>query len=142
MKPESGCNMQAVRWHAEIRDPVCFVLLALVLFASSGCSPKPTQAAVPPAAAWSWQAYPSVEKMRLAMLPCRVLPKTSLTINAPLSGVLRLYVDRPQTNLPAGFVWAEFEPKILAAESDALAEAKQKLHEKELLTYQLELPKQ
>jgi len=117
-----------------------FALCLLLLH--SGCSPRNAQAAPPPAPSWSWATYPPVEKMRLAVLPCRVLPKTSLTINASLSGLLRLYVDRPQTNLPAGFVWAEFEPKILAAESDALADAKQKLHEREQLTYQLELPKQ
>ncbi len=80
--------------------------------------------------------------MRLAVLPCRVMPKTSLSINAPLTGILKLYVDRPQTNLAAGFVWAEFEPKILAAEAEALGEAKQKLQDREQLTYELELPKQ
>ena len=61
--------------------------------------------------------------MRLATLPCQVLPKTSLTINAPVSGQLRLYIDRPQTNLPADFVWAEFEPRSLNMEAAELAEA-------------------
>src|ERR1051326_6682590 len=99
---------------------LCLALSSLLVML--GCSPKPTQAASPSAPTWSWAGYPAVEKMRLAVLPCRVMPKTSLTINAPLAGTLRLYVDRPQTNLPAGFVWAEFEPKILKAEADALAE--------------------
>jgi hypothetical protein len=117
--------------------------LLVGLLVSTGCSPKSTQAAAPAAPpAWSWAAYPAVEKMRLAVLPCRVQPKTSLTINAPLAGTLRLYVDRPQTNLPAGFLFAEFEPKLLAAESNALADAKQKLAERERLTYALDLPKQ
>src|SRR5437868_6023123 len=108
------------------------IALLVGLLVSAGCSPKSTQAAAPAAPpAWSWAAYPAVEKMRLAVLPCRVQPKTSLTINAPLAGTLRLYVDRPQTNLPVGFLFAEFEPKLLAAESNALADAKQKLAERE-----------
>ena len=119
--------------------PACALVF---LFLSAGCSPKVTQAAAPSAPSWSWDAYPPVEKMRLAVLPCRILPKTSLAINAPLSGVLRLYVDRPQTNLPAGFVWGEFEPKILSAEAEALTEAKQKLQEREQMTYELDLPRQ
>ncbi|MCI0746138.1 MAG: hypothetical protein L0Y58_12100 [Verrucomicrobia subdivision 3 bacterium] len=65
-----------------------------------------------------------------------------LNINAPFSGLLRLYVDRPNTNLVSGFVWAEFEPKILEAESNALAEARSKIDERERLLLQLELPKQ
>src|SRR5437588_9430752 len=121
-----------------LQSPLPHSLLALCLtvclLLNSGCSPKPTQASAPPPPSWSWAAYPPVEKMRLAVLPCRVLPKTSLTIIAPLSGILRLYVDRPQTNLAAGFVWGEFEPKILAADADALAEAKQKLEQREKLT--------
>src|SRR6185436_8689750 len=112
------------------------------LWLVSSCSPKPLQGAAPASPAWSWAAYPPVEKMRLAVLPCRVMPKTSLTLNAPVAGMLRVYVDRAQTNLPAGFVWAEFEPKILAAEAEALEDAEEKLEEREQLTYQLELPKQ
>ena len=124
------------------RGLLSLTLCLLLVFLSAGCSQKASPAAPPSAPPWSWAPYPPVEKMRLAVLPCRVLPKTSLTINAPLVGVLRLYVDRPQTNLPAGFVWAEFEPKIMAAEADALAEAKQRLKEREQLTYELDLPKQ
>jgi hypothetical protein len=80
--------------------------------------------------------------MRLAAVPGRVLPKTSLNISAPFSGLLRLYIDRPNTNLAAGFVWAEFEPKILAAESNALYEARAKIDERERLLLELELPRQ
>src|SRR5579859_3248568 len=82
--------------------------LSLVL---NGCSDKPVAQAAPSTNAWSWQTYPSAEKMRLATLPCQIQPRTSLTINAPVSSQLRLYVDRPQTNLNAGFLWGEFEPK-------------------------------
>ncbi|HMJ65947.1 MAG TPA: hypothetical protein VK615_11405, partial [Candidatus Binatia bacterium] len=57
-------------------------------------------------------------------------------------GVLRLYIDRPSTNLAAGFVWGEFEPKLLHAESNALAEARAKIDERERLLLELELPRQ
>jgi len=91
---------------------------------------------------WDWSKYPAVERMRLANVPCRILPKTSLNINAPFSGMLRLYVNRPNTNVAAGVVWAEFEPKILAAESNALYEARAKIDERERLLLELELPRQ
>src|SRR5258705_504028 len=91
---------------------------------------------------WNWSRYPPVERMRLAILPCRVLPKSSLNVNAPFAGVLRLYIDRPGTNLTAGFVWAEFEPKLLQAESNALAEAHAKIDERERLLLELEMPRQ
>jgi len=116
--------------------------LALACLIAGGCSrekEKPTTAAAP---VWNWSKYPRVERMRLASMPCRVLPKTSLNINAPFSGTLRLYVDRPNTNLPADYVWAEFEPKILEAESNALYEARAKIDERERLLVELELPKQ
>ncbi len=116
---------------------------AVSVLLSVGCSQKANQAtASPTVSAWSWNAYPPMNKMRLALLPCRVLPKTSITINSPFSGQLRLYVDRAQTNLPAGRIWAEFEPKILSAESNALAEAKERFSERERMLLELELPKQ
>ena len=80
--------------------------------------------------------------MRLGLLPCRILPRASQTINSPFTGLLHVFVDRPQTNLPAGFVWGEFEPKHHLAESNALAEAKGRLEERERLLLELELPKQ
>src|ERR1043166_245923 len=109
----------------------------------SGCSKGPspvTNNAAP--ARWNWQSQPLVEKMRLGVLPCRVMPKSFQNINSPLTGTLRVYVDRPQTNLPAGFVWARFEPKVFEAQSNALSEARRKLDEKEKLTLALELPRQ
>jgi hypothetical protein len=121
----------------------CFnILLVLACLLAGGCSrdeKKPAAAAAPQ---WNWSKYPRAERMRLASVPCRVLPKTSLNINAPFSGLLRLYVDRPNTNLPAGYVWAEFEPKILEAESNALYEARVKIDERERMLLELELPKQ
>ena len=125
-----------------ITNLVVGLICLFQMLAGAGCSPKTSHGAPPAQPSWSWAQYPTVEKMRLAVVPCRVLPKSTVPITAPLSGVLRIYVDRQQTNLPAGFVWAEFEPKILASEADALKEAKQKLEEKEQLTYQLDLPKQ
>src|SRR5579884_806407 len=118
--------------------PIWFVSIATVFLA--GCSEKvqaPTSQAAP---AWSWSPYPAAEKMRLATLPCQVMPRTSLTINAPVSGQLRLYIDRPQTNLPAGFLWGEFEPKSLSLEASELAEARQRISERERLFEQIDLP--
>jgi hypothetical protein len=80
--------------------------------------------------------------MRLGTLSCRILPRASVAMNSPITGLLRVYVDKQQTNVPAGFIWAEFEPKILAAESAALDEAKKKLDERERFLLELELPKQ
>jgi len=42
--------------------------------------------------------------MRLGVLSCRILPKSSQTINSPFNALLHLSADRQQTNLPAGFV--------------------------------------
>ncbi|MDB6112638.1 MAG: hypothetical protein JWR69_4388 [Pedosphaera sp.] len=112
------------------------------LWLATGCSRETT--APPPGATpkWSWDKYPAVEKMRLATLPCQVLPKTSLTINAPIAGQLRLYINRQETNLPAGFVWAEFEPKSLTMEGAELAEARRRIEERERLFTEIELPKE
>jgi hypothetical protein len=80
--------------------------------------------------------------MRLATLPCQVIPRTSLTINAPVSGQLRLYVNRPETNLPAGFLWGEFEPKSLSLEAAELAEVRSRISERERLFEKIELPRE
>lgn len=121
-----------------------FLLLAAGFPFFTGCSKTPASVPNGPSASprWTWETYPLVEKMRLGTLSCRVLPKSSSTINSPQGGVLRVYVDRQQTNLPAGFIWAEFGPKLLVAESNALAEAKRKLDEKEKILLELEIPKQ
>src|SRR5258708_37983753 len=118
----------------------CLLVMILFLF-GAGCSKKSAQTPANPSTQWSWDAYPPVEKMRLATLPCQVQPRTSLIIHAPVSGQLRLYIDRPQTNLPAGFVWAEFEPKALAMEGAELAEARKRIEEREHLFTEIDLPK-
>ncbi|MDB6122154.1 MAG: hypothetical protein JWQ71_1147 [Pedosphaera sp.] len=134
-----------VKRFSEVRKRIPVVLLCHLLVSlavGAGCSQKAVQPPATATANWSWDAYPKVEKMRLAILPCRILPKTSLTINAPVSGQLRLYIDRPQTNLPTDFVWAEFEPKVLNMEAAELAEAKRKIDERERLFKEIELPKE
>jgi hypothetical protein len=118
------------------------ILFVVACVLAAGCTQEAEKSPMPVQQSWNWSRYPPVERMRLAILPCRVLPKSSLNINAPFAGVLRLYIDRPSTNLPAGFVWAEFEPKLLQAESNALAEARAKINERERLLLELEMPRQ
>lgn len=118
------------------------IFLGMTVLLLAGCSQKTVQTTQPKTNSWSWAAYPPVEKMRLATLPCQVLPKTSLTINAPVSGQLRLYVDRPQTNLAAGFLWGEFEPKALNLEAAELAEARARIAERERMFEKIDLPKE
>jgi hypothetical protein len=80
--------------------------------------------------------------MRLAQVPCQLLPKSSITVFSPLVGVLRVNVSQPQAYLEPGFVWAEFEPAMFAAEERAIEEAHAKLEEQEKFQTELELPKQ
>jgi hypothetical protein len=118
-----------------------FIAIISIVVAAAGCSRKPTPAPPTPAA-WSWEQYPQVKQMRLATVACQVLPKASLVINAPISGQLRVYVDQAQTNLSAGFVWAEFEPKVLQMEGEELAEIRHRIEEHEKLFARVELPKE
>src|SRR5689334_17596252 len=120
-----------------------WLFLPLLAFASS-CSQHESHSDPEVAAGprFSLESFPRSDKMRLAVLQCRVLARTSMSIASPLAGQLRLYVDKPQTNLQENFLWAEFEPKILMAESNALAEARARLQEKQRLTLELDLPKQ
>jgi len=88
------------------------------------------------------EIIPSCGQDASGLLPCRVQPRSSTTINSPFTGLLRIYVDRAQTNIPAGFIWGEFEPKLLEATSKALAEDKRRLEERDQILLALELPKQ
>ena len=118
--------------------------LVVTLVSCGGCEQNESRTA-PEAAStprFKLESYPRSNKMRLATLPCRVLPRSSMNIVSPFAGQLRLYVDKAQTNLPPNTLWGEFEPKLLVAESNALAEARARLHEKEHLTLELDLPKQ
>jgi hypothetical protein len=56
-------------------------------------------------------------------------------------GMLRVYVTSPQTNLPAGFLWAEFEPEIFAAEEKSLNESLKKLEDQEKMQWEIEYPR-
>jgi hypothetical protein len=119
--------------------------LMLLAVVGVSCREKPVAAAPPltnDVPHWSWEVFPAVQRMRLATLPCQLLPKSSISIYSPLVGVLRVYATQPQTNLPAHAVWAEFEPTMFKAEADAIEEAKAKLEERERLQLELELPKQ
>lgn len=119
--------------------------LLMPLALSSACTrkvPRATAAVVPNAPPWNWDAYPPTGRMRLAQLSCQLLAKSSITISSPLLGVLRVNVSQPQTHLEAGFVWAEFEPAMFAAEEKAIEEARTKLDQLEGFQLELELPKQ
>src|SRR5205085_1307306 len=119
----------------------CILFVAL-LFAICGCSRSPSASSNTPAPAprWNWEAFPLSHRMRLGVLSCRILPKASQTINSPFTSLLHLSVDRQQTNLPAGFVWAEFEPKTLHAQSNALDEARTRLKKREDYMLEVEWP--
>lgn len=126
--------------------PIGLAHALLLALAAVGCheqkaAPRPVQpgAEIPH---WNWEVYPAVQRMRLATLPCQLLPKSSISIYSPLLGVLKVYATQPQTNLPAAMVWAEFEPEMFKAEADALEEARLKLEEREKLQLELEVPKQ
>jgi hypothetical protein len=115
-----------------------------------GCSPKtpkaafarPSAPAAATAANWNWDAYPPTTKMRIGTLPAQLQPKSTIAVQSPLSGTLRVYVTSPQTNLPSDFLWAEFEPDIFAAEAKSIEEAGKKLTEREKLQYEIEIPRQ
>ena len=114
---------------------------AWVLFVA-GCSKKVPEVPAGQHAAWLWNAYPLTDSMQLASLPCDVQPRTTLSISAPVSGRLRLYVNHQQCNLPSGFLWAEFEPKELQLEAAELAEARRNIEDRERLFQEVELPQQ
>jgi hypothetical protein len=117
--------------------------VSLILVLSPGCgSQGENRSGSLDAPSWNWEFYPPLPRMRIAMLPCQLLPKSSITIHSPLVGLLRVNVNHPQTNLPAEFVWAEFEPALLEAEAADLEEAREKLEEREKMTFELELPRQ
>jgi hypothetical protein len=125
----------------------CFLGLMLICcFIVSGCSPKQVQAQKqsielaqrPP---WNWESYPLVTQMRLGTLPCQFQPRSTINVISPLMGILRVYVTSPQTNLPAGFLWAEFEPEIFGAEEKSLEEARRKLEDQEKLQWEIEFPR-
>src|SRR5262245_15602294 len=119
--------------------------LLTLLAVSSACTRKVPRAKLaerPSGPVWGWDAYAPTCRMRLGQLPCQLLAKSSITISAPLLGVLRVNVSQHQTYLEPGFVWAEFEPAMFAAEERAIEEARAKLDDQERFQLELELPKQ
>lgn len=116
----------------------------LLILVGTGCRAyQPTPVPVAPEVThWKWEVFPAVPRMRLATLPCQLLPKSSISIYSPMLGVLRVYATQPQTNLPANCVWAEFEPAMFQAEAQGLEEALVKLEERERVQLELEMPKQ
>jgi hypothetical protein len=135
--------------------------LALIVALATACSPKTPNAKAKSSArrgqpttaatlvnenpnqrvAWNWDSYPAVKKMRLGVLPCQLQPRSQIAINSTVAGALKLYVGVPQTNLPAGLVFGEFEPTIFELEAKALDEARVKLDEREKLQREIELPR-
>jgi hypothetical protein len=122
-------------------------LLAVVL---SGCSPKQAKAKLPDLTrgqptpsgpAWNWESYPEMKRMRVAVLPCQLQPKSTITVLSPISGMLRVYVQAPQANLPADYLWAEFEPEIFAQEEQTLQEQLARLEDLEKLQWGIEFPR-
>src|SRR5688500_10570804 len=135
--------------------------LAIIVALTTACSPKTPNAKAKSAArrgqpttaaslvnenpnqraSWNWDSYPAVKKMRLGVLPCQLQPRSQIAINSTVAGALKLYVGVPQTNLPAGLVFGEFEPTIFELEAKALEEARVKLDEREKLQREIELPR-
>ncbi|HEX3797165.1 MAG TPA: hypothetical protein VH413_00580 [Verrucomicrobiae bacterium] len=95
-----------------------------------------------PLPAWQWENYPLSDQLQLATLSCKVQAKNSFVMVSPMSGLLRLHVATFQTNLAVGEVWAEMESDLLISESNALAEAKSKMEQREKTLQELELPRQ
>src|SRR3954470_26806 len=92
-------------------------------------------------AAWNWDAFPAVRRMRLGMLPCTLQPRSQIVMNSTLAGTLKLYVNVPQTNLQSGVVFGEFDPAIFELEAKALEEARVKLDEREKFQRDIEIPR-
>ena len=133
-----------------MKNLLCYFFATALLLATA-CSPKTPKAkasigisgeSLNNVPAWSWDSYPAVRKMKLGTLPCTLHPRSQIAINSTVAGALKVYVNQPQTNLDAGVVWGEFEPKIFEVESNALEEARIKLDERERLLMELEIPKQ
>jgi hypothetical protein len=125
------------------------ILMAIAAALPVGCSLESAKAKVQQTKTgdaaktqvWSWEQYPPVTRMRVATLPCQLLPKSTISMISPLMGSLRVYATAPQTNLPAGYLWAEFEPEIFAAEDVALKDAEKKLRDQEQLQWEVEYPR-
>ena len=121
---------------------------ALAIFGSA-CSPEAASAkskearkgATANGPAWNWESYPALKRMRVAQLPCQLQPRSTITVVSPISGLLRVYAPSPQADLPANFLWAEFEPEMLAQDELMLAESLRKLEDLERVQWEIEYPR-
>ncbi len=151
LKPQR-CRRVEFRHRALMLPNSARLLLVLLCVAALGlgCSPKtakarlndlknaPTTASVPN---WNWESYPEMRRMRVAVLPCQLQPKSTITVISPISGTLRVHVQSPQANLPANYLWAEFEPEIFAQEEQTLQEQLHRLEDLEQIQWQIEYPR-
>jgi hypothetical protein len=120
------------------------ILAALALLAN-GCSPREAKALAQPASAstnaWNWDKYPPSARMRIGVVSCMLQPRSTISVASPMTGLLKVHVASPQTNLAAGVLWAEFEPEIFEAEERSLTEGLKKLEDREKLEWEVEFPR-
>ena len=131
--------------------PALLCALSLIAMAATGCSPKSAKAKLPEFArahqptnagpAWNWESYPEMKRMRVAILPCQLQPKSTISIVSPITGMLRVYTNSPQANLPANYLWAEFEPEMLVQQEQTLNEQLKRLEDQEELQWEIEYPR-
>ncbi|MGZ8938309.1 MAG: hypothetical protein ACXW32_03770 [Limisphaerales bacterium] len=126
---------------------VLFVALCVAAGLGIACSPKAAKAKDEKGARtasgpeWNWEIYPPLTRMRVAQLPCQLQPKSTITVVSPISGLLRIYAPAPQSPLAANFLWAEFEPEILAQDKLVLEESLKKLEDLEQVQWEIEYPR-
>lgn len=77
-------------------------------------------------------AYKESRQLLVGLISAQVTPIRSLRVKSPSEGRLRLHLPRlPGAIVPAGTVWAEFDPERTALEREALTLARTLLDNKE-----------
>jgi hypothetical protein len=135
-------------------NPKNAVLLAAICAAGlvTGCSPETAKSkgdvrkvarngSKGDGPVWNWEAYPPMNRMRVAQLPCQLQPKSTIAVVSPISGLLRIYAPSPQSDLKAGFLWGEFEPEILKQDEVVLLDSFKKLEDLERVQWEIEYPR-
>lgn len=120
------------------------ILLLVAALLAQGCSPREARALAQTSAAtnaWKWEQYPPTSRMRIGVVSCLLQPRSTISVASPLTGLLKVHVNSPQTNLPAGLLWAEFEPEIFAAEERSLTDSLKKLEDREKMEWEVEFPR-
>lgn len=134
------------QWKSVSRG-VVFVALCAIASLGIACSPESAKAKATKGAKeasgseWNWEIYPPLKRMRVAQLPCQLQPRSTITVMSPISGLLRIYAPSPQADLSANFLWAEFEPEILAQDELVLKESLKKLDDLEQVQWEIEYPR-